>query len=403
MSTVASIRPGDLLALASSSLRRNRLRSVLTMGAIAVSIAVMMYLISFGVGLEQLTLGSVEKSSSLLSLTVTSGSQTLQPLNAHAVEKIAKVSGIKSILPQVTLKGTVSLENQTASATIIGVDPEYLEISDSGPLKIGRFYQADEQSRMVVTSGFLRLFGLDEGHNPLVDFTVTFDKDDYSQLPALTNVSASGVVDSTAVAVYVPRKYLETVFSQAHVSLPNYENVKIKVNSLEQVQPVSDGLIAQGFKVAKVVDTIDEIRKVFFWIQLVMGALGLIALFVASIGLVNTLTISLLERTKEIAIMKALGVRRRDITRLFLVEALLMGLVGGILGIGLAYFFQQLTMVLLSLLASLAQGTVPQIFVNQWYMVAGFLLFSLVISGITGIYPARRAAKINPIEAIRYE
>lgn len=400
MIRVASIRLTDLLSLAASSLRRNRLRSFLTIGAIAFSIAVMQYLISFGLGLEQLTLGSIMRSASLLSITVTSGSEELQPLDQKALQKIAAIPHLSTVLPKLTVKGDVGLENQKTGATIVGVDPEYLASSSETAITVGDYYQKDDSRVMVVTTGFLKLFGLNDSKTPQLLFNVQLDSEKYASIAPVENVSVAGVVNSESVVAYVPLSYMQELLGE---QAPSYEDVKVQPDSLDTLQSVSDGLIAQGFKVVKVVDTIDEVKKVFFWIQAIMITLGVIAVVVASIGMFNTLTVSLLERTREIGIMKALGVKRSDIGRLFITEALLMGAIGGILGIALSFLFQQITMLVLSLLATLAQGVVPELFLNQWHILAGFLLFALIISGLTGLYPARRAVRINPIDAIRYE
>ncbi len=244
MSKVASIRPTDLLSLALSFLRRSSLRSLLTMGAIAFSIAVMNYLISFGLGLENLTLGNVAKSSSLLSITVNSGSQELQPLTKKSVEKIKKIPDIQAVLPKVNIKGEVSLENQKAPATIIGVDPEYLEIGNDNELIVGSYYQKDDSQTMVVSSGFLKLFGLNAGKTPLVTFSVTLDKEHYPELPPINEVSISGVINSNNIVAYLPRQYIEGMLGD---TLPNYENIKVKASSLDNLQGVSNVLIENGF------------------------------------------------------------------------------------------------------------------------------------------------------------
>ncbi|MBU6388944.1 ABC transporter permease [Patescibacteria group bacterium] len=403
MNQVASIRPSDLISLAWSALKRNRLRSLLTVGAIAVGIAVMMYLISLGLGLERLTLDSVAQSSSLLSITVKSGSDQLQPLNQDAFHKIKAIPKVKEVLPQLTLKGVLSLDNQKTNATIVGVDPDYLQVGSSTPLLAGRYFQPQDAQTMLVTPGFLKLFGLDTSKNPLVIFNVVIQQE--NNLPDISgsnldSISVSGIVNASGVAVYMPRQYLEQILG---ANRPNYDNFIVTVGSLNDVQPVSDALIANGFKISKVIDTVDQIEKVFFWIRAVLAGLGGIAVVVATIGMFNTLTISLLERTREIGIMKALGVKRTDIRRLFLTESVLMGLLGGGIGILTALFAQQLTIFVLALLASLVQGNVPVLFDNQWTLIVGFILFAILISGLTGIFPAQRASRINPIEAIRYE
>jgi putative ABC transport system permease protein len=398
MSKVASIRLTDLIPLAWGSLRRNRLRSTLTVGAIAVGIGVMVYLISLGLGLQMLTVGSVERSSSLLAMTVNSGNAELFPLNGKALAKAKAVGGIREVLPRLSMKGTLALDS-TGPVTVVGVDPDYLQITDATQLVAGQYYRPEDTQVIIVTTGLLKLFGLEQKKVPLVTFKMALDADKYGDVAPI-DVNVTGVVDDTAAAVYVPRPYLEQLITNRFDS---YEHFKIIVKDLNSIGPVRDGLIAQAFRVTTVVDTVDQIQSFFKWVTGVLATLGLIAIFVASIGMFNTLTISLLERTREIGIMKALGVKKTDISRLFIFEAVLMGLVGGILGITIAVFFQQLTVFGLQILASLSQGTVPTLFVNHWILVSGALVFAVLIASLTGIYPARRATKLNPIDAIRHE
>jgi putative ABC transport system permease protein len=360
----------------------------------------MMYLISLGLGLEKLTLGAVAQSNTLLTLTVRAGSVDLRPLTPKSIETLSKISKVKSVLPKLVVKGEVSLNNQRAPVTINGVEPAFLDLSDDTKISSGRLYRQDDLQTMIVSTGFLNLFGLDPTKTPLVSFDVTLDPHDNPGVSPLTSVNVSGVITSDAAIMYLPRPYLETAIKG---KVSSYESAKVQVASLDDIESVSSAIINQGFKVESVIDTVQEIKKVFKWIRIVLGGLGFIAIIVSTIGMFNTLTISLLERTKEIGIMKALGVKGSDISRLFLSESLLMGLIGGLVGIGMAFLAQQLTLFCLTLLASFLQGKVPAIFENDAYVVALFLVFSMGIAGITGIYPARRATRINPIEAIRYE
>lgn len=358
-----------------------------------------MYLISFGFGLERMTISSVEQSSALLSLNVSSASDEQQPITHTALNKIKKIDKIKDIFPQFTVVGEFTLEKK-GGATVVGADPGFLEAGDTTKLLNGRYYQSDDQQSMVVTNGFLTLFGLQGSKTPLVTFDLQLDPKVYPNVPILKNISITGVVNSTAVIAYLPRAYLENVVQDPNL---HYQSMIIKVASQDDIESVKNNLIKNGYKVSTVVDTVQDIRKIFFWIRVVMASLGLIAIFVASIGMFNTLTISLLERTREIGIMKAMGVKKVDIGRLFLTESLLMGLVGGVMGVLLAFFFQQITLFVLSILASVFAGAVPEIFYNNGYIVGGFILFALFIALATGLYPARRATHINAIDAIRYE
>lgn len=397
---IASIRLSDLIPLAWSALRRNKLRSGLTVGAIAFGVAVMVYLVSLGLGLQNLTIGNVLRSSTLLSFTVTSFNKDIKPLNDEAVAKVATIPQVTEVLPRLSIKGEISLVDKRYQATVIGVDPDFFAANQANPVKIGRPFGDGETTSMLVSTSFLKLFGLDQDKTPLVSFGMKLDSE-YGDIPAVENMVVRGVIsDDVAIAVYVPRAYLESLILK---NKPDYQDARVLVKQLSDVEAASGAVIAQGYKVTTVVDTVDQINKVFSYIQITMGVLGAIAIIVASIGMFNTLTVSLLERTREIGIMKALGIRRRDVRRLFLAEAILIGILGGATGLGLALLFQQLTLFTFQVLALIAQGSVPDIFQNSWYLSVGALAFSLLIAATTGVYPANRAAKLNPIDAIRHE
>lgn len=402
MIKIGSIRPSDLLHLALNSLKRNKLRTFLTIGAISFGIAVMMYLISMGMGLERMTLGNVEQSKQLLTMTLRPiGSDTLNPIDPKTVSKLSKIAHIKEVLPKIGAKGEMVLDNSRAPATVSGVDPSFFDASDTTKITTGRSFQKDSTGSVVVTNGFLKLFGLSVDKVPLVVFSLNFDKTDYPNAVSMENLNVDGVInDQTAAIVYVPRAALEKALNLTTI---HYDQASITVDSADNIEAVQNSIISYGFRVEAVVDTVAEIKNAFYWIRFILATLGLTAIFVASIGMFNTLTISLLERTREIAIMKAIGVKKSDITRLFMSESIMIGIFGGVFGVLLAIFLQQITIFALSLLASFVQGNVPALFYNQIWVVIGFLVFSLLISIITGIYPARRATHINPIEAIRYE
>lgn len=408
---MASTRLGDLIPLAWSGLRRNQLRSILTVGAIAFGVAAMVYLISLGLGLERLTVGNVLKSTTLLSFEVSSINKEIKPLNPDSTARFKLIPGVDRVLPKLTLKGTVNIPGKTSNVTVIGVDADYFNTLDKGKIKVGKSFGEGETNAMLVTSSFLTLFGLDQDKTPLITFDLGLDRE-YLVETTINDVVVRGVIDDdVATAVYVPREYLESLLTEVK---PDYENIKITVSEVAQIEAASSAVIAEGYRVTTVVDTVDEIRRIFGYIQLTLAVLGGIAIVVASIGMFNTLTVSLLERTREIGIMKALGIRQGDVRRLFLTEAFLIGLLGGVVGILMAHLFQQMTIFIFQILAVIAEGSVPQIFQNTFpfiyqgvtipiYWPLGSLIFSLLIAGLTGIYPANRAAKLNPIDAIRHE
>ena len=158
-----------------------------------------------------------------------------------------------------------------------------------------------------------------------------------------------------------------------------------------------------GFATRSVADTVDQIDRLFSRARFVLAILGFVALSIAALGMFNTLTVSLLERTREVGLMKAMGMRSNEVRELFLTESLVMGFFGGIFGIFLGSASSELLGVLLSAI-SVSKGIG---FIDVAYLPTSFVTFifilSLLVGVLTGIYPASRATKISALDALRYE
>jgi ABC-type antimicrobial peptide transport system permease subunit len=158
-----------------------------------------------------------------------------------------------------------------------------------------------------------------------------------------------------------------------------------------------------GYGSISVVDTIGQIDNLFASVRVFLATLGIVALSVAALGMFNTLTVSLLERTHEVGLMKAIGMKSSEVKELFLTESMIMGFFGGILGLlgGVLLGF------ILSLLLSLFAVTKGLGFLDITYVPLGFsiliLLVSLLVGIVTGYVPARRATRISALDALRYE
>ena len=134
------------------------------------------------------------------------------------------------------------------------------------------------------------------------------------------------------------------------------------------------------------------------------AAIGAIALFVAAVGIVNTMTISLLERTREIGIMKALGAKNKDVKKMFIYESWLLGLIGGGSGILVGWLFGKFFNFVIAFLFKLSgQQNSVELFIIPWKFASAVLCFALILALLSGLFPARRAAKLNPLDALRYE
>ena len=187
------------------------------------------------------------------------------------------------------------------------------------------------------------------------------------------------------------------------MGITNYSQAKVVSEDRDDLGDVRKKIEALGFVTSSVVDTVNQISSLFGTARMILGLVGMIALAVASLGMFNTLTVSLLERTREVGLMKAMGMRSIEIKELFLVESMLMGFFGGVLGLLIGYVAGELLGIILSTF-SLFQGigTIDITYI-PWMFIIVILGLSLFVGVGTGIYPARRAKKISALNALRYE
>ncbi len=158
-----------------------------------------------------------------------------------------------------------------------------------------------------------------------------------------------------------------------------------------------------GFRSLALLDQFKEIQQGFLVMNMILAAVGMIAIVVASLGIINTMVMSILERYSEIGIMKAVGASDGDIQRVFFFESSAIGFLGGIFGLALGFGVSGLINRIVNYF--LARQGVPFIdyFSFPWWLGLGAIAFSIVVSLISGIYPARRAARIDPVRALRHD
>jgi putative ABC transport system permease protein len=217
----------------------------------------------------------------------------------------------------------------------------------------------------------------------------------------------------TRARVFLPLKLAESLhvmqptdlreISRAASDQPVYSSVSVRVNDPGQVRKVEDAIKNMGFNTFSILDASRSIQQFFKVLYAFLGIFGSLALVVASIGIVNTLVMAILERRREIGIMKAIGASDGDVKKLFFAEAGAMGILGGVVGVALGWSIGQLinfgTNVYLK-----SQSFPPEHFWSvPWWLVAFAIFFSFGVSLISGLYPAGRAARLDPVQALRYE
>jgi len=257
----------------------------------------------------------------------------------------------------------------------------------------------------VVNRAMLKILGINEGEAVGKKFNVSFvvvgellEESKEKIESAATEYTIVGVTPEEKTPVfYVPFIDLRSL------GITNYSQVKLVVKDQAELAKARRQVEAMGYMTRSVADTVEQINSLFSTLRTVLILLGMVALSVAALGMFNTLTVSLLERTREVGLMKAMGMKSSEVSELFLTESMIMGFFGGVLGIVLGVVLGKIAGLILSFFA-IFKGVG---FVDISYVPISFVLviifLSLLVGIATGIYPAKRATKISALNALRYE
>ena len=182
-----------------------------------------------------------------------------------------------------------------------------------------------------------------------------------------------------------------------------YAALTVKVKRADKTLEIQDRIKSMGFSAFSIQDALQGAKRAFLILDIVLSLIGSIALAVSSLGIVNTMVMSILERTREIGIMKAIGGSDVDVRRIFLVEASAIGLLGGVAGVALGWMVGRVINFFANLYIANQGGTPGNLFSLPLWLIAGAIGFSWLVSLVAGSYPASRAAKLDPIQALRHD
>ena len=458
---------GDLTELAARNLREAVLRNSLTTLGIAVGVASLVALLSLGVGLQELVSRNVARAGLFDTISVrprrnVSGRasalraardpaelEPARPLDDVARAAIAKLPSVIEVLPEVRFSAEARHKENSQLVQVSGL-AQSSEASGSFEDLTGKFFsgaKADEAILQGELAGRL----VDEGQKPesLIGQRITLR---YAQRQALPqspaepdNINEGVSPDEEALGFsIVPGEQTFLVvgvfpeesgggqvgFNRAGIFLPlavaeglqvvqgadlrevarsapsvgtRYVALNVRAASPAAVPEIEAAVRKMGYAAFSLVDVTRNLRTFFAIFDLFLGIFGSLALAVASLGIINTLVMAILERRREIGVLKALGAADRDVRKLFFAEAGAMGLAGGVLGALLGWGIGRAIQFGTSVYLKRQGLTSPDIWSVPWWLVLGALVFAVLVSLAAGIYPASRAAKLDPVQALRYE
>ncbi|MCR4722403.1 MAG: ABC transporter permease [Eubacteriales bacterium] len=418
----------DLFRFGLTNLLRRKTRSLLTGLSMAVGVMCIVVLISVGLGYEQSYRESIESMGSLTKIDVTASTGSYGRkaiLNGKAVEAFKGIDGVEAVTPVLQKSAYIVSGNYVNMVRIYGLDTDVLGSFISSASK-GVFPEEGTRSHPEVIftddvpAGFANRANnwqpaVDQYGNPLVDLMnqpvrLTFD---YSGISGGQQegtdgraVASSGLISLkvTGICPAVSGNFSSAAFMSydrltemlgIRDNDPVYELVWVKASNVNDVQRIAKIIQDAGLSTYSLNDMLETVRHQSRQIQGMLGALGAVAILISAICVANTMMMAITERTREIGVLKVIGAERSDIARMFLVEALLVGFIGGIAGLILSFVMKFL---------------IPVIFASRdlrcviplWLAVCG-VLFAGIVAVLAALVPAGKATRISPNEAIRTE
>jgi putative ABC transport system permease protein len=422
-----AVQIADMLKLAYKALVDRKMRSVLTILGIAVGSAIILALIASSSGLNANITGSIEKTgANVLTLRNAGGffergSTTTYQLSQLDLDYLITIPGVVAAYPFYSYGATVNNGGTSFQASIVGMDLSALPILYKGlAVDQGFLPRSGDTTSAVVGDGIANpVSGTPIGLNQMVSMSVN-------------GIRGKGTVTYTVLANAILAPYGTALFSniddtifvslqatQLLAGTPYFTGIYIIVDNTDDVQAVQSDITAYYSTNVRVISPgqiLSSIQSITGQLTLFLGSIGAVSLFVATVGIVNTMYVSVMERTREIGILKAIGYRPRQIMGMFLSEAALTGAIGGVCGLVLGYAISFLMGGMLGGLggarvgigfggpggggAAAATGIQP---VFSTELILFSLVFPIGLAILAGLYPAWRGSRMNAVAALKYE
>lgn len=407
------------------------------------------------VNLDDLAGGDVSRMADALK-------QKSVPLTDSLLNEIRKIEGVALAYPNLDFPAKLKLLGDSASLRVQAMPTGMGEYKPFNNLLAGRFFNSDSSRYVVIREEYLARFKIRLQKNdeeqvtlsredsakgfrvlppdsiinskirlvsvsvnpskvPNALFSMMRDKPEMPFDETVTELKVCGIVKSVGqfgqgifgggviIPIHTAQKIPHLGFSSVWDLLEkktggsSFGSIYVRIDDLKQMESVRKKIEEMGVGVFSLADQLDEIKRVFLIMDSLLGAVGAIALIVAGLGIINTMVMSILERTREIGIMKAIGGSEQQIKMIFFAEAAVIGFVGALFGLLLGWVVTKIANYIMNTQIMVENLETVELFYFPWWLILGAIAFSILISLVAGLYPAIRAARIDPVRALRHD
>jgi putative ABC transport system permease protein len=398
----------DLARLSTRMFKTNPLRTWLTILGMGVGTGAVVVLVGLGFGLQQIILEQIVFGDSLLSLGVSATGARNLSIDDEAIKRFEDNEYIEDAAPLARYPALVTYKGLTGNVFLQGAEPAYLRYAGITASAGDVFVEEDigNGNEVMLSPAVLKLFGAEDPEAFIgqeVSFRLLIPAEDGTEAITEVNIEKKFRVRGITKEEGVLNALIMLPELKNYVGIEAYDRAQVKVVSNEFLDATEEALIKEGFRVTALSKTVEQASKIFQGIQATLAVFGGIALVVSAIGMFNTMTVTLLERTKEIGIMRTLGASPSDVKLLFISESIVVGFLGGLSGVLMGITLGFVVNFMLNVAASQFGGQAVKLFAFPLWFLTFISLFSAIVGYFTGVFPARRAALLNPLDAIRYE
>jgi putative ABC transport system permease protein len=325
-------------------------------------------------------------------------------LTLRDLERVRRIPHVVVATPIISRAATVAIGGRTGEVSIEGVIPEeYLQVIGYIEVAEGRFIRSGDIAAAVLGSNIVQSLGEEEPIAKVGSRIMVMIKTDEGVKRATLRVA--GILKETGGTfiispddiIYISLRSAQQLFEMGN----RIHRIAVEADSIENVESIVEAIedeLGEGVMVISASFVRETFGRITTSLQVLLGGVAAISLIVAGIGIINTMAISVMERTREIGILKAVGAKNWDVLLIFLSEALITGILGGVLGVLSGIFLGKVisSITQLSFNIVLSPYTTPSLCLTV-------ILFSAITGVLSGLYPAWRASNLDPVEALRYE